>query len=141
MWCALALVDVKNAFNTASWTIILERVRKRKVDKHIQKIVASYLQSRMISIGKNSIKISRGVPQGFILGPTLWNLYNEVFSIAIPTQTTLIAYADDLAAVVTGTTKKDLVKNMNTTLEKIDEWLISNKLEMAPEKNELFLRA
>lgn len=56
-WHALVILVVQNAFNTASWNLIL-------------------MMDRCIQVSKReSMKIHPGVPQGSVLGPTLWNFY------------------------------------------------------------------
>lgn len=108
---------------------------RRGIDEHLQRIMSSYLQLRSVIIGGDKLRINRKVPQGFVFGPILWNvMYDEVLEIETQDQAKLVAYADDLAAVVTGNTT---VRNVNTVLEKVDKGLEGNKLEIAPEKTEI----
>lgn len=41
--CALILVDVKNAFNSASWWKILIAMQRRNIDSHLLRMIESYL--------------------------------------------------------------------------------------------------
>lgn len=43
MWKVLITLDVKNAFNTASWGLILQRLEKLLISQYIRTIIAEYL--------------------------------------------------------------------------------------------------
>ena len=69
-------------------------------------------------------KVTAGVPQGSIVGATLWNLlYNGVLQLKVPKGITLIAYADDLAVVGIAKKENELIEKVNITLGKISEWM------------------
>ena len=70
-FCAVITLDVKNAFNSASWQIILDVLRHRRIDEGLVNIIASYLSEREIILEAErdikALKINSGVPQGSVL--------------------------------------------------------------------------
>lgn len=77
------------------------------------------------------------MPQGSILGPTLWCLaYTEVLVLEMPKGVDIIAYVDDLAVVITAITVEELEHKANTALERAPHWMKGNSLELTLEKFE-----
>ncbi|KAJ3650179.1 hypothetical protein Zmor_021883 [Zophobas morio] len=75
------------------------------------------------------------VPQGFILRPTLWNLqYDSILNTTTEDGIKFVVFADDLAILVTGESKKELERKANRIINKVSKALENKKLPLAPEK-------
>ena len=105
-------LDVRNAFNTASWQTITNTLREKGGSSGLLRILQSYFMDRELiyntSEGPVVSCVSAGVPQGSILGPTLWNvMYDGVLRIPLSDEAKVIGYADDLVVLAPGRTPEE----------------------------------
>lgn len=76
--CILITIDVRNAFNSAPWPCIDAALRKKKTPANLLRLLRSYLQDRELWVNGIREPITCGVPQGSVIGLTLWNfLYDD----------------------------------------------------------------
>ena len=105
-FCAIIALDVKNAFNSASWECIYQSLaEEKKMPKYLLRIMDSYLKDRKLTIvteeGTIATDLSAGVPQGSIKGPFLWTcMYDGLLRMKLPNGPSLVGFADDLALLV-----------------------------------------
>lgn len=68
-------LNIRNAFNSASWEIILRETSAKNIHAYIFRVLSSYFQERKLLYSTDGPQqednISSGVPQGSVLGPTL----------------------------------------------------------------------
>lgn len=94
-------LDIANAFNSLPWECIRRALIYHKVPSYLRAVIRDYLRDRSITFtGRYGVitsrAIERGVPQGSVLGPLLWNLgYDWVLRGALLPGLSLSCYADD----------------------------------------------
>jgi len=134
----LISLDISSAFDSAWWQAILQALRKHDCPPNLYNILKNFLSDRhaTLTIGNKSYSrtLEKGCPQGSVLSPFLWNIgFDEVFHCPLPTNCTLIGYADDLFLIVSGPTT-DLHQQANTALATILTWCHQHHLSINPSK-------
>lgn len=100
--------DIANAFNSLPWPAIRESLVRAGAPDYLRAVIGSYLSDRRLAyVGSGrrlcGQRMSCGVPQGIVLGPTLWNLAHDgVLRTRLPLGCTVIGYADDTILLAFG---------------------------------------
>ena len=94
----IVYLDLKKAFDTVSHKILLNKLKLIGIDQITVNWFGSYLENRqqktvIQNVCSSELNISFGVPQGSILGPTLFTLYINDLTTYVESKINL--YADD----------------------------------------------
>ncbi|KAF0696511.1 Retrovirus-related Pol polyprotein from type-1 retrotransposable element R1 [Aphis craccivora] len=110
--------------------------------EYLVRFLRSWLSERSLLVGDELTErpVTCGVPQGSVLGPTLWNIaYDNLLSLAVPPGVQLVGFADDLAVVGRAATSRLLEGRINKVLVDIDNWMTRHGLELAHQKSEALM--
>lgn len=132
-------LDIAKAFDTVSVSTLLEKLERMGVRGVALDLFADYLKNRVqyVKINKYVSKcmtIAHGVPQGSILGPTLFLTYiNDLCELKLE-QGKIITFADDTALLFNGKNWEDVYKFAQLGFNKVATWLNLNFLSLNVEK-------
>ena len=85
------------------------------------------------------MKIRCGVPQGSILGPLLFILYNINDIVKLSSVLNPVLFADDTSLFHAHTDFDTLIKEINEELQKITTWFHTNKLSLNKNKSNVII--
>ena len=131
--------DLKAAFDSVPHGILLKQLKNIKLSSQNLNIIKLLFNSYCTSLdGSNAIKIRRGVPQGSIIAPFLFNIFLNPLLKEIEIakwmegNKHIMAYADDLLFIVQG---KRNVKNL---IQLAELWCHRNGMQLNKKKSAIF---
>lgn len=142
----LVLLDHSKAFDTVHHHTLCMKLRNFFKFSHTStQLLTSYLHNRTQSVSINNVSsqplnLTRGVPQGSILGPLLFSLYiND-----LPQQLSyckIHMYADDVQLYLSSPSHflQQNIDKINSDLMKIQHWAMANGLFLNPLKSKCLL--
>lgn len=108
--------------------------------KDIYRVLLDYCSGRKVffQVGQDKLArdVSRGCPQGSILGPLLWNiLFNGLLEVDLPQGCVTVAYADDATLLVRGDTRLDLEQKGQIAARALEAWCRRSGLAVSRRKS------
>ena len=105
--------------------------------------VSSYLRGRRQYTAVNDslsdiLPVTFGIPQGLVLGPTLFVLFTNDLLSSIDNGEVYM-YADDTTIFTIGVSADEAIAKLNTALKELYKWCLCNKLTFHPKKSEFML--
>lgn len=117
-WVALIRLDIRNAFNSASWKHIINRLDELNISTYLVNTIQSYLEDRYIR--------TRKCPQS-----QSWVFFDGILRLDMVGYAHSIAFADDMALLIAADDQENLVHYVNLNTMLISRWLTTHNLQLA----------
>ena len=127
-------LDCSKAFDSLDHSILLNKLFHYGIRGQPYQWFKNYLSDRHQYVSVNghyssNLPILKGVPQGSILGPLLFNIFvNDIVSSSSTSK--FIIYADDTTLLYSHSDIKILNEIINVELKSIEKWYSANQLQL-----------
>lgn len=139
----LLLLDLSKAFDCLPHSLVIAKLSNYGMSPAAVRLMADYLTDR-----KQRVKVSgsvsswlpilKGVPQGSVLGPVIFNLFvNDIFTEIRDGK--IFNYADDNSVLVSAPKKDTVISKLVENSEVLLKWCESNLMEANPSKFQVLI--
>lgn len=137
-------VDIRGAFDNVWWPAVMQELRLRGCSPVLFNLLLSYFDGRSVVYEEGHRRATRGItkgcPQGSVLGPRLWNvLFDAILRSLEVHNAGLVAYADDLVVLVRGSSRASIEARAAAVVEELVSRCGAVKLQIAGNKTVMML--
>ena len=137
---AVVFIDLKKAFDNVQHQLLLLKLQQHGIGGTVLAWFWNYLSQRTQNVVLNGSSSNyfcsfKGVPQGSVLGPLLFNLYvADLPEIAQENRVALPSFADDMSLYCSRTTELEACKDASSALSVLHQAIQDIGLEINAEK-------
>lgn len=135
-----AFFDIRGAFDNVVPSVLFHKLAEIGCSSKFIDFVSHLILDRKITSIINMEEprtISKGVPQGGVLSPLLFNIYVNKVSEGVPASVSVSQFADDLAIFSTNTSLDDSLDVIQTSTDKVRCNLLDIGLELNEAKTKV----
>ena len=132
------LTDFSKTYDCLPNNLLLAKLEAYSVSKESIRLFLSYLTNRIqrIKIGSTFshwTNILKGIPQGSILGPLLFNVFvNDLFVFSAKCE--ICNFSHDNSLYSCGMNLENIFSNLIQDMENVHEWFVYNSMKVTPDK-------
>uniref|UniRef100_A0A6V7LYK6 Reverse transcriptase domain-containing protein n=1 Tax=Bracon brevicornis TaxID=1563983 RepID=A0A6V7LYK6_9HYME len=140
----LLLLDIEGAYDNIIPQLLINNLEELRIPKQIIKLIANLVEERHANFYFNgelleTRKIRKGVPQGCVTSPILFNLYLRKIEQKINEKCRIVQFADDIALYSIGRDPNEIIENLETSINRLEPWLRSLGLNISTKKTKFMM--
>lgn len=136
-------MDIKGAFDNVPYQELIAILHEKGTTPEVVTWYDRLLTSRITFAAgdktghKHIVQHTRGVPQGGILSPLMWNIFFDPLLVKLQSATNrVIGYADDLCILEAHYSPHETLLRAQEALRIMEDWSHRNRMEFCPKKSE-----
>ena len=139
--------DISGAFNQIWPDFVIFKLIEKNCPKQYIALIKSYLEDRFLTVETDeeiepvSLQINQSTPQGAVLSTLLFLIVIDDLICQLKQQHKInqTVFADDIAILCHGTSRRTLEQEMNKVIKSIEEWGIISKTSFNEKKTKAMI--
>lgn len=132
-------LDISAAYDNVLLSVLSSKLRQMSVPEKVVLFINNIISGREISLRlpnyQGSSRLAwKGLPQGSVLSPLLYNIYTSDLDQAINQHCNVLQYADDIAIYTQNKNIDQAARFINRALASLGLWLDAHGLDLSPSK-------
>ena len=141
---AAAFIDLSTVLDSISHEILLQKFKMLKIDDNAMSMMESFLTNRQQKVTLPSgcsewIQLYKGVPQGTVLGPLLFNIYVNDMQQMIGETSELVQYADNTMIYTSHGNIEETISLLENEIDKLIHFFQGHRLIINANKTEFII--
>ena len=137
---ACSLLDLSKAFDSIDHTYLKQKLKGLNFSEEAIEMINSFITNRsQKTIVKNTesdwITLEKGVPQGTVLGPLIFNLYIYDLNKQIDKTCEIVQYADDTLLFCENNDPQKAIKALKANCSLLSNYFLEHSLQLNAKKN------
>lgn len=133
-------LDISSAYDNVQLPLLRQKMQQLSIPRKMIHVICNLFMERSIRVRSGNIMLPartiwKGLPQGSVLSPILYNLYTSDLDRVVDSFCDILQYADDIVLYYHSDSFLDCSSRLNAALRYLNEWLQDHGLSLSPSKS------